>query len=482
MGSWFWPERSTEASLAQLVTTGAAGGGYAVDPVDGDVGYTSIGTGAREVPGFTLEKQRAYSIAAYRLNPMARAIIDTYVAFAVGDSGLSVNCTNGDVETVVQEFVQDPRVRLLPLQDLMLRDHMLAGESVLEMMVGPLSGRTRINPINAQRVTRVELLGGNPLWPDKLGLRAGLGEPDFTKQVVAVDDITNLRTGEVQWWASWKASLDDRRGQPFLAPILDWLDSYDDVLSNLVDRTALARYLVWDVTLDGASPEEIKQFLKDRGGNHLPRSGSIEVHNESVSWKPQTAQTGAVEDTEAGKSILTSVAAGAGLAKTWLSEPGDSNRATSLTMAEPVRRRVGQVQNLWLGYQMELLRYVVDQAVRARRLPDTVETTDRRTASTIAVPASMAVSITGPEIAAADAQVTAEILVNLSKGLSELVDKGVLSTAAAQVLAKKAWEQFAGVPYTADLDKPDADPNDVATAVDDGTKSGTTSQPAMRAV
>jgi len=86
------------------------------------------------------------------------------------------------------------------------------------------------------------------------------GQCDGT--VAGVDDMTGLRAGQAQWWTSWKAPLDDRRGQPFLGPILDWLDDYDNVLSNLVDRTALARYLVWDVTLDGMDSTQIDDFVK----------------------------------------------------------------------------------------------------------------------------------------------------------------------------------------------------------------------------
>jgi hypothetical protein len=89
----------------------------------------------------------------------------------------------------------------------------------------------------------------------------------------------------------------------------------------------------------------------------VPPSGSVEVHNDAVTWKPQTVSTGAMEDTAANRSVLTNIASGTGLAKTWLAEPEDANRATSLTMAEPVRRRVGSVQKSWLAQQTELVRF-----------------------------------------------------------------------------------------------------------------------------
>lgn len=462
-------ERGTEASLEQLVVSGAAGGQYAIDPIDGDRGFRRIGEGTRETPGWTLEKQRAYSVAAYRLNPMARAIIDTYTAFVVGDSGLTIQCGNADVMKVATEFWTDPRNQLDKIQERMFRDHMLMGETALEMMVGPLTGVTRFSPVATVRIASVGLQDGNPLWPASLAISTP-GADTISKSVVAIDDMTGLRTGQMQWWASWKTTLEDRRGQPFLGPILDQLDDYDMIMSNLVDRTSLARYLVWDVEMTGAGETEITDFIKARGGTHIPRSGSIEVHNEAIKWTAHTASTGAAEDSIAGTSILTSIASGAGLAKHWLADPDNANRATSLSMAEPVLRRVGGVQNLWLSYMTELVRFAVDQAVAAGRLPAKVPATSVSSgeAGDEMVTPSETVRITGPEIAVAEATVVATTILKLSQGVDTMLANGTLSLAAGKVMIQKAWEQYVGVPYTPELDGPEANVADIEQAIADG--------------
>lgn len=464
MRSWLFPRRATEATPAQVVATGAAGGAWGTDPLDDDRGWKPAGRGRREVPPWTQEKSRIYSVAAYRCNPMARAIIDTYTAFCVGDSGVSTLASNAQVGQVVTEFWTDPRNRLGDLQEALLRDQLLTGETLLEMMTGAVSGAVRFCPLDTTAVTDVLLERGNPLWPETIILGEGAARRPLS--VAQVDDATGLRTGEAMWWTPFKALVSDTRSQPFLESVLDWLDSYDTVLSNLIDRTALMRYLVWDVTVEGGQTE-IDAFVKSRGGLHVPRSGGIEVHNQAVTWEPKNVQTGAYEDSAAAKSVLTLVAGGTGLAKTWLAEPEDANRATSLTMAEPVRRRVGAVQKLWLGYQTELVRYAVDQAVAARRLPARVTATDPKSGTTYDIPASQSVMVTGPEIAAADAQITAQVLLNLSTGLEKLVATGVLSPEAAQLAARKGWEDYLGIPYHHDLDSPEADRDDIATHIDD---------------
>lgn len=450
------PVRTVEATPQQIAMTGAAGGG-GWDPVDNVAGWRRSGAGRRDVPEYTRQRAVDNSVASYRSNPMATAVVDTYVSFVVGDKGVSYICSNPEVDKVVKEFWDDPKVRLgsARTQVELLRSTILWGELPLELMVGEQSGAVRFSVMDPAVIDHIELDRGNPLWPSKMVLTL---EPDAGDQqpksftLVQVDDETGLRTGNGMFFAPWKTLVTDTRGVPFLTPVLDQLDAYDTVLSNLIDRTSLARYLVWTVMVKG-SQAEVDAYIRGRGGLHIPPSGSVEVHNENVEWKPQSAPSGAQEDTQAAGAVLTQIAGGAGLAKTWLAEPDGANRATSLTMAEPVRRRVGLIQRVWLDLMTEIVRFVVDQAVKAGRLPATVEATDPRTGVTTEVPAAMSVQVTGPEIAAADAQLTAQTLLNIATGLDTLVKAGLLTPEAGALAAQKAWEDYMGIPFNADLNK-----------------------------
>lgn len=462
---WAPTRRATEASAQQLAATGAAGAYATVDPIDGDRGWAVLGGAGgwrREMPSWNLEKARAYSVAAYRANPMARAIVDTYTAFCVGDSGVSPLVSSPLVRPIVDRFWSDPANRLGGIQELLFRSWLLNGERCDEMMVGATTGVVRFSPIDPSRVLSVAVRGGNPLWPDVLTV-AGHGP----MQVIRPDDVSGLRSGEVLWHTGWRASEFDRRGMPFLTTILDQIEDYDQVLSNLIDRTALARYLVWDVQVTGTQ-DDVDAFVKARGGLHMPPSGTVEVHNEAVTWKPQTANTGAAEDTQTMSAVLTTVAGGAGLAKTWLSDAEGANRATALSMAEPVRRRVGSVQRQWLEHMTEMCRFAVDRAVAAGRIPATVPSADGTE-----IPAAETVRVDGPSIAAADAQIQAQVFLNLSTGLGNMVDKNLLSPEAAQVAVRKAWELLVGQPFRIELMPTDGtapNPDAVAEAIADGDK------------
>lgn len=452
-----------EASLEQLIKSGATGWA-GDDDADTGVGFRSIaGPGGRPVPEWTREQAIRHSVAAYRTNPMARSIIETQIAFIVGDSGVTVHSSVPEVNEIATGFWTDPRNAID--QERMLRSHLLQGESLYEMLVGKSTGVVRRSVIDTARIRRVGLLNGNPLWIDTVDVAdAGIAGATRTLPVVQPNDISGLYSGLAMFWASFHALETDTRGYPFLSTVLDWVDNYEQVMNNLVDRTALSRYLVWDVEIDG-DDAAVKKFAKDRGTLAPPRSGSIEVHNKAVQWKPLTAQSGAFEDTATASALLTSVAAGAGLSKPWLAETDDVNKATSWSMAEPVRRRIGSIQNTWLARQTEMVRYAVDQAVIAGRLPALVDAPDGRR-----VLASSTVTVTGPALAATDAKITADVLLRLSRALDQMVSARLMSADAAKVAVRKAWEDYVGVPWRPELDDiagPDADSDDIATELDD---------------
>lgn len=448
------PRRATEANDLNLqaeIVSGAYGGGTP-DPVDGDRFYRAAGVGSnqgRPVPPSTVEHARAGSISAYRTNPMGRAIIDTYVAFCVGDVGVHPESQIPAVQAVLDEFWNDPLVDLGSRQELWLRSHLLYGETLVEAIVSAIFAQVRLRPIDVTSVQGVELRDMNPMWPARVLMATAAG-PVTPVDVIGYDDVAGMRLGTAFWRADWQSVVSDTRGLPFLTPALDWLAAYDRTLWNLVDRTALARYMVWDVTIDGDS-RDIEQFTSERGGLDPPESGSVEVHNEGVKWEPKSAPSMSDEDSTTAGTILTSVAGGVGLAKPWLSEAEGSNRASSVTMAEPVRRRVASVQRMWLSFMREICRFVVDQAVATGQLPRYSSIPDdvggRRN-----VPTWRTVEVVGPEIASSDAAVNATILANVGAALMSMVPNGMLAPEAARRIARKAWEDYMGQAWRPGLD------------------------------
>jgi hypothetical protein len=126
------------------------------------------------------------------VEPDGRAIIDTYTSFCVGDSGLTLHCTNDDVRVVAEEFWNDP-ANCLGDQDIMLRSHLLNGESAYEMMTGEFSGVVRRSVIDPLVITGVTLRPRQPALAGAAHHRNG-GADTRELDVIQVDDLTGLRT------------------------------------------------------------------------------------------------------------------------------------------------------------------------------------------------------------------------------------------------------------------------------------------------
>src|SRR4051794_27093563 len=163
------PARIAEATTDQVIATGSMLGSYGRDPIDGDVGHKLAGkAGNREVPYWTREKARTYSVTAYRSNPMATAIVDTYTAFCVGDKGVTWQASNDQVAEVVKQFGQSPANNRGGIQEVPLRPQLLLGENLYQLLVGPASGVVRFTPADPANTGDVPFRFGTPLSPDQV--------------------------------------------------------------------------------------------------------------------------------------------------------------------------------------------------------------------------------------------------------------------------------------------------------------------------
>jgi hypothetical protein len=121
-------------------------------------------------------------------------------------------------------------------------------------------------------------------------------------------------------------------------------------------------------------------------------------------------------------------------------------------MAEPVRRRVQNVQTEWLVFMGDVCRFVVDQAVRTGTLPRYVTLPGEGEGVTRNLEPWRTVQMVGPEVAVSDAQINATIIANLAGSLGTLVQGGLIGPEAARSAVQRAWQDFMGQPWEPGLD------------------------------
>lgn len=146
------------------------------------------------------------------------------------------------------------------------------------------------------------------------------------------------------------------RGRSDLLAQIDWLDAYDQFLFGEVDRATAARAFVWDVTLKGASPDEVEARARKISA---PRSNSVRVHNDSEEWRAVSPTLQSFDAGEAARLIRNHMLGGSTIPEHWYGGAGDVNRATGESMADPTEK-VLETRQTFVGYLLtEIGRYVV---------------------------------------------------------------------------------------------------------------------------
>ncbi len=360
--------------------------------------YRGQGANLRDLQGSVLRRAQNLSIDLYRKNPLANRIIKIYTTFMAGE-GFAVGATNDEVDAVVKEFWFAERNEMDLNHRRFARDFLLYGEAPHPVAYDD-TGNTTVGYIDPHLIEHVEASELNQLILERLVLLRGSTDTPPLTIVSRQDDPAEadmgLLDGDVFYW------LNDRigaatRGTPFLLPILDWLDAYDQTLWELIERIKATRAFFWDVTVEGGE-DEVKE-AKEVWGTTAPRSGSARFHTDAMSVEAQQPNLGTNEDVAAARYILRLISTGAGVAPHWLGDPEDANRSTAETMDKPVFRALEDTQATWKANMEELLRFVVDRKVAANMLPAVVDVLDEQGEPTgDRVPAAQTVEVVVPAL------------------------------------------------------------------------------------
>lgn len=335
--------------------------------------YRSVNAGLRDLTGNVLRRAQDMSVDVYRRNPLANRIIKIYTSFMAGE-GFAISCDNPDVQAIADDFWYAERNEMDINHRRFARDFLLYGEAP-HPVAADETGNTTVGYIDPQAIDHVEASTLNRLILERVVLlRSVSNEPDGLQIVRRQDDPAldelGLLQGDIFLW------LNDRigaatRGTPFLLPVLDWLDAYDQILWELLERIKATRAFFWDVAVEGGQTEVDE--AKAIWGTTAPRTGSTRFRTKSMEVSATQPDIGAHEDVAAARYILRHIATGAGLAPHWLADPEDANRSTAEQMDVPVFRSLTDIQAVWKANMEELLRFAIDRKIAAGMLPAIVE-------------------------------------------------------------------------------------------------------------
>lgn len=148
------------------------------------------------------------------------------------------------------------------------------------------------------------------------------------------------------------------RGLTDLAPAIDWLDIYEQMLLMDCDRASMMMRFIWDVTISNASPAYIKAYAETLkvGG---PKPGTVRVHSDKEVWDAVSPDLKLSDSKELREDIFIYAWGAMGLPRPWYSDGENSNRASIENMTDPQfqwarTRRRQFVQHLELEHRFAL--------------------------------------------------------------------------------------------------------------------------------
>ena len=327
-------------------------------------------------------QQVAYYL--YLVNPLAHRIVEYTKNYVVGD-GVSVKAEDPAAGRVVEAFWQDSVNRLDFALPEFVKELGIFGEQCWLAAANPLNGRVRLAYLDPAEIDAVEWgelavgadatgAAGTVSVPVAILRRRAPGETEPRRfRIIRPDEDPESPTfgrlvGECFYFAVNKARTASR-GVSDLFAIGDYLDGYDKMLFGLIDRVGFSNAFIWDVLLKGATEENIQEWLKEQ---RPPRPGSVRAHNEQVEWKTVSPTLQAQDFNEAARTIKNMNLAGAGFPEHWFAEGGNVNRASALEMGDPTLKTLVERQGFAAFMVRQVIEFVIDQAVAAGTLPETV--------------------------------------------------------------------------------------------------------------
>jgi len=283
----------------------------------------------------------------WQRNPMARRMIEIILDFTVGND-LDVNCrimkktkdgpqdmNRPEPQELWKKFCEDPVNAVYDDIETFLQDFLIFGELLMPMAVNEANKMPRFGFIDVGEIEKVVR--------DESGRRiASVFVKSENEAKLREVKILNKDAGEWEGEAlyfQYSRTLTKSRGQSFLTELLDWIDALDQFQFNVLEGSALRNAFFYDMTMKGATKEELKQVDVSS-----PKPGSVRVHNEAVEWDVVSPELNATDTSESMRQFKNMILAGKGFPEHWFADGGNTNLATAEKMAQPVLQMLKRQQ------------------------------------------------------------------------------------------------------------------------------------------
>lgn len=455
-----WPWAATEdTAKEQPLREAAPSIGVTID-ADEDNWRPLSGDTKRDLSPVSQQRMRDMALYLWESNLLANRLIELPLAYILGE-GIKLICKDDNNQKVLKRFWKDPINNMDIKLIKKVRELALFGEQCYPTFVNEHSGHVRLGYLDPALIATVVMDPDNSEQPigivtvkDKKGVSRRYrvivngSEKVFTQRTR--DIRATFEDGEAFYFTINDLS-NGRRGRSDLLAQIDWLDGYDQFLFGELDRSSFLRSFLWDVTLTGATPDEVTRRAKDITA---PPPGSVRVHNEGEVWKTETPTLGAADSEGTARLFRNHTLGGSTIPEHWFGGGGDVNRATAGEMGDPTFK-IFSMRQKYLKYMLESIGvYALRQAELAvgHSEPDLedeafeveAEFPELTTSDTTKYAQALQQVIAAAAIAVTNKFITAETAIRLINAISSRlgveIDSETELKAAIDAAAKKAEE------------------------------------------
>jgi hypothetical protein len=369
-----WLAGSTIDRLVAVKLAEALPGAGGIDS-DESLYRRLTGSAGRDLTPVTHARQQQIAHYLARTNPFARWLLNTTRDFVCGE-GVTVKAADPAIQQVLTACWDDPINRMALKWPEKVRELGLFGEQCWPVFVNQSTGLMRLgyidpscikevvhDPDNAEEAIGVIMKDTTEQPGKKLRILKGGEDEDLFASTALRLRMEEFIDGDCFFYAINKASAGETRGISDLFALADWLDGYEQLIWNTLDRTGFINAFCWDVTLEDFTEPQIADWKRK---NPPPKPGSLFAHNQKVKMQAVTPDLQS-EDSERHARIFRNHILGAsGFPEHWYGGGGDVNRATAAEMGTPTYKALQSRQLVTRYILQDILTMQVREAQTRR--------------------------------------------------------------------------------------------------------------------
>ena len=290
-------------------------------------------------------------LRAWRINPLARRIVNLISQFVVG-AGVSMECDHKATQKFIDEWFNHPLNRL-PSQLKAWKDEgTRTGNLFFLFSVDKITGMSFVRAVPADMIQEIQT-SDNDVMQETYYTRTTINEspwpaydPNAEQEQFMVHFADNRPVG-----TSW--------GEPDMAPMLPWIGRFSTWLEDRARLNHFRNSIMYILRLKGSIPKGEKDRRTEELNANPPRPGSVLVTDEGEDWGILTPQLDAFDASLDGLALKRMVAAGIGFPLHWLAEPEGSTRTTAEAAGTPSFKTLTDMQNTFLDMLVSLTKIAV---------------------------------------------------------------------------------------------------------------------------